>query len=64
MSGRREEEEDLSIGVPPGHLRPGESRTQITCRCPRCGYELSVEEDQKCNAIECPRCGKRMMEVG
>jgi len=31
-----------------------------TCRCPGCDYEMSVEEGQKCNLMECPLCGARM----
>lgn len=35
------------------------------CYCPSsdCGYQMSVEEGQKCNLIECPLCGTRMRAV-
>ena len=33
------------------------------CYCPTCEYEMSVEEGQKCNLIECPLCGARMRAV-
>lgn len=38
-------------------------RTEITCRCPVCGYETTIEEGEKCEAIECPKCGHKMREV-
>jgi uncharacterized paraquat-inducible protein A len=31
-------------------------RPQVTCRCPACDYETSVEEGQECENLECPRC--------
>lgn len=27
------------------------------CYCPTCDYMISVEEGQKCNIIDCPKCG-------
>lgn len=33
------------------------------CYCPTCDYQMTVEEGQKCNLIECPLCGTRMRAV-
>lgn len=33
------------------------------CPSPNCGYQMTVEEGQKCNLIECPLCGTRMRAV-
>lgn len=43
----------------PSRHRHGEH----TCRCPACDYEMSVEEGQKCNMMDCPRCGAKMRAV-
>jgi len=33
------------------------------CPSPDCGYQMTVEEGQKCSLIECPLCGSRMRAV-
>lgn len=44
---------------------PGQPRRrEVTCRCPHCGYEVTIEEGDKCNAIDCPKCGTKMAESG
>ena len=34
----------------------GGRRSEITCRCPACDYETSVDEGEKCELLACPRC--------
>ena len=60
MPGRREEEYQ-TIGIPPGH-GGGRKREEHPCRCAHCGWELSIEEGEKCNAIMCPICGSKMAD--
>ena len=42
---------------------PGRQHGTHYCYCPQCDYEIIVEEGQKCNEIDCPRCGARMRGV-
>lgn len=53
--------EALAIIVPVRRERAG--RRFHTCRCPACDYEMSLEEGQKCNLMECPLCSARMRGV-
>jgi len=53
--------EALAIIVPARRERG--RRSFVTCRCPACDYEMSLEEGQKCNLFECPLCGARMRAV-
>lgn len=60
ISRRQDEETRIGNGAP-AHKAPARHRHgEHFCRCPQCDYEISVEEGQKCNLIECPRCGSRM----
>jgi len=33
-----------------------------TCRCPDCDYEFTIEEGEKCERFECPRCKVKLRE--
>ena len=50
--------EALAIIVPARRERG--RRSFHLCRCPACDYEMSLEEGEKCNLMECPLCGTRM----
>lgn len=41
----------------------GTRRPELTCRCPRCGYEVTIEEGQRCERIDCPHCRRKLREV-
>jgi hypothetical protein len=43
----------------------GRGRRQTdTCRCPACGEEFEVDEGERCELFECPRCHTPMRAAG
>lgn len=63
LKGLAENERENQIEIVLPTVGPGRRSGEYLCRCPACDYEMSVEEGQKCELIECPICRSRMRGV-
>lgn len=52
-------EEQRGQGMGVGSQRQGDGGTD-TCKCPKCGHEVSHERGNPCKDTKCPKCGTSM----